>query len=140
MAWRGESRATCACFSPRQKRRGTMKRALLLGISALVLATGTALAADLPARMPVKAPAYVPMYNWTGFYVGGNFGWGWNNSSGTSVLGGVSGPVSGSGNGALGGLQAGYNWQTNNIVFGVETDIQASGGSGNFTGTNGAVV
>ena len=53
----------------------------LIGIAAAVslLATG-ALAADLPAKAPVytKAPVYVdPGYDWTGFYVGANGGYGW---------------------------------------------------------------
>jgi len=34
---------------------------------------GTASAADLP----VKAPIVSPVYNWTGFYVGVNAGFGW---------------------------------------------------------------
>ncbi len=44
---------------------------------------GTALAADLPpAAAPPRAPAaYVPaalpIYNWTGFYIGGNLGAAW---------------------------------------------------------------
>jgi outer membrane immunogenic protein len=121
-----------------------MKRILLLGVSTLALvtiaATSAAVAADLPARMPMKGPAYVPMFTWTGFYVGGNFGWGWADGNADTVLGGVPGTLSGSGNGALGGVQAGYNWQAGSIVYGVETDIQASGGSGDFNGTNGAVT
>jgi outer membrane immunogenic protein len=36
----------------------------------------------------------------------------------TSYLGGA---------GAIGGVQAGYNWQLNSLVFGVEADIQAAG-------------
>jgi outer membrane immunogenic protein len=35
--------------------------------------------------------------------------------------------------GVIGGLQAGYNWQTANFVFGIETDIQASGQKGSQT-------
>jgi outer membrane immunogenic protein len=117
-----------------------MKRALFLGVSVLTLATGAAFAADLPARMPVKAPAYVPFYNWTGFYVGGNVGGVWSSGSGNTVAAGVPGTVSGSGSGVLGGIQAGYNWQTSNIVFGVETDIQGSSGRGSFTGINGGAT
>jgi hypothetical protein len=33
------------------------------------------------ADMPVKAPALKPAYNWTGFYFGGHFGYGWDNAS-----------------------------------------------------------
>jgi outer membrane immunogenic protein len=32
--------------------------------------------------------------------------------------------------GVIGGVQAGYNWQTANFVFGIETDIQASAQKG----------
>src|ERR1041385_5861634 len=118
-----------------------MKRALLLGVSAAMLMSGAAFAADLPARMPAKAPLYAPvLYTWTGFYVGGNFGWGWSTGDANTTLGGVPGTVSGSGNGALGGVQAGYNWQTGALVLGVEADIQLSGARANFNGVNGAVV
>ena len=57
-----------------------MKRFLIVGIFALV-AGGQAPAADLPPAPPPppRAPAAyipvpVPLYNWTGFYLGGNLG------------------------------------------------------------------
>jgi outer membrane immunogenic protein len=65
-----------------------MKR-LAFAVTAMSIAGGSALAADLPPPMapPPRAPAmYVPVapvYNWTGFYIGGNPGAGWN--SGGSV-------------------------------------------------------
>jgi len=102
----------------------------------------TASAADLPARMPAKAPAYVaPMaFSWTGFYLGGNIGWGWSSGDGTFYgLGPVGVPVSGDGNGLLGGVQVGYNWQTGPVVFGLETDFQGSSGSGDLNGSAGGV-
>jgi outer membrane immunogenic protein len=119
-----------------------MKR-LMIGISAgaSLLATG-AFAADLPARAPVytKAPVYVdPVYDWTGFYVGGNVGYSWGNSSGTQTLT-DPGPPSTVLNsaatkfnmdGVIGGGQIGYNWQTGRWVYGLEADIQASGQAGN---------
>ena len=60
-----------------------MKKFLLgaVGVIALGMAA-PASAADLAAR-PYKAPPvpYVaPMYDWTGFYIGGNGGWGRSNS------------------------------------------------------------
>ncbi len=64
-----------------------MKR-MLIGIAAVtsLLAT-SAFAADLPARTYTKAPVYVePIYNWTGFYVGGNIGYSWGRSSDTSRI------------------------------------------------------
>ena len=50
---------------------------LLLGTIGLVALSGSAMAADLPAR-PYKAPPVVvaPIYDWTGFYIGANGGWG----------------------------------------------------------------
>jgi outer membrane immunogenic protein len=47
-----------------------VKRVALLAL--LNVLGGSAWAADLPL-MPLKAPV-VPGYNWTGFYIGGNFG------------------------------------------------------------------
>lgn len=118
-----------------------------LATSSLAFAAiGAASAADLGRRVappPMAAPvAYTaPLYNWTGFYLGANLGYGWGSGDGTIDIGGVgSGPVSGSGNGVLGGVQAGYNWQSGNFVFGVETDIQASGGKGDVTGSPGAAT
>jgi outer membrane immunogenic protein len=95
-----------------------MKRVFLSGV-ALAALVGSASAADIPRRMAVErqvtAPvAYVaPAYNWTGFYVGLNAGWGW--------------AADGDGSGGLIGGTLGYNWQMNQVVFGVETDIAWSG-------------
>jgi outer membrane immunogenic protein len=58
-----------------------MKRILIASAVAFA-AGGQALAADLPPPMapPPRAPAMyvpvVPLYNWTGFYLGGNLGFG----------------------------------------------------------------
>src|SRR5271157_6524362 len=56
-----------------------MKRVLLAGVAALLIVP--AVAADLPTR---KAPEPIPLptlYDWTGFYFGGNLGWNWGNSN-----------------------------------------------------------
>jgi outer membrane immunogenic protein len=92
-------------------------------------------------RKAQAAPVYAPIpFTWTGFYVGGNAGWGWTDGDGTLTIGGVSGPVSGSGDGFLGGLQAGYNWQIDSFVVGVETDFQGSSGSSDLNFAAGAVT
>jgi outer membrane immunogenic protein len=121
-----------------------MKRILLM---ATALATATALtgaanAADVrhPPPLAPKAPAYVVApFSWAGFYLGGNIGYGWSSGSGTLTAtsiapAGTTGPMSVSGSGILGGLQAGYNWQAGAFVYGVETDFQFSGGEGAFAG------
>ena len=134
-----------------------MKRHLLASMILVGLAAAQpALSADLPRR---AAPApYVPMmaaYNWTGFYIGGNLGYGWGDVSHDvtgigrtqvfSPAGALlfdSGPVGGSGfsnkaniDGFVGGGQLGWNWQTSNWVWGIETDIQATGQKGDHSGT-----
>lgn len=116
-------------------------RSLILGLVTMGVLAPAALAADLP-RGPVKAPLqpFVPLFSWTGFYVGGNLGYGWSDGDGTITAGVVSGPYSGSGNGILGGVQAGYNWQTGGWVLGIEADFQASGGKGPVSGVAGAAV
>src|ERR1700716_244563 len=54
---------------------------ILLGAVATVALAAPALAADLPARTYTKAPVVIPMvYSWTGFYIGGNAGYGWENT------------------------------------------------------------
>jgi outer membrane immunogenic protein len=57
-----------------------MKKILLAGVAAVALAA-PALAADLPVRAYSKAPVVVDaVYNWTGFYIGANVGYGWENT------------------------------------------------------------
>ena len=110
-----------------------MKR-MLIGIAAVasLLAT-SALAADLPARTYTKAPVYVePVYNWTGFYIGGNIGYSWGRSNDTSTLTNAAGTVlltsadKSDLNGIVGGGQIGYNWQMQSWVWGLEADIQGT--------------
>ena len=110
-----------------------MKR-MMIGIAAVtsLLAT-SAFAADLPARTYTKAPVYVePVYNWTGFYIGGNLGYSWGRSNDTSTLTNTAGTVLFAGtdksdlNGIVGGGQIGYNWQMQGWVWGLEADIQGS--------------
>lgn len=99
-----------------------MLKTLLAG-TALCLAPLTALAADLPARIPIKAPAAVaaPAFSWTGFYVGGHVGYGWGGHD-TELL-----EEDHKSKGVLGGFQAGYNYQTGNVVLGLEADWSFSG-------------
>jgi outer membrane immunogenic protein len=104
-----------------------------------------ATAADLPVRTYTKAPVYVePVFNWTGFYVGGNVGYSWGRSANTATISSLTtGAIIDADtsrndvNGVIGGAQFGYNWQMSNWVAGFEADIQGSGerGSTNFTCT-----
>ena len=102
---------------------------MLLGSVALIAMAGItpALAADLAPQMYTKAPPVVnPGVNWSGFYIGAMGGYSWSNSLRASALG-VSASTSTSDiAGGFGGGTIGYNWQMNQIVFGLEAD--AAGG------------
>lgn len=94
--------------------------------------------ASLLATSAYAAPPAV--YNWTGFYLGGNVGYSFGSSSTTQsfhdAASGVLLSASSSRfdmDGGIGGVQAGYNWQRMNWVFGFETDFQGSGQRGNTT-------
>jgi outer membrane immunogenic protein len=89
----------------------------------------SAQAADLPRR-PVPAPvapvAYAPpVYNWSGFYVGGNIGAGFADSSWTDPFSGAHDTFNKSG--FIGGGQVGANVQFNALVLGIEGDFDWTG-------------
>jgi outer membrane immunogenic protein len=72
--------------------------------------------------------------NWTGFYLGGNFGSGTGRDRSTlSGLPGINEQFNLAPDGVNGGVQAGYNWQAANWVFGLETDFQGSSQRDNKT-------
>jgi outer membrane immunogenic protein len=92
-------------------------------------------AADLGGYPTPRRPAegvYVPpLHMWAGPYIGLHLGYGWGSSStyndpfsGTGM--GFDGATNGFDlhpSGWLGGAQAGYNWQWNAFVFGLESDL-----------------
>ena len=71
--------------------------------------------------------------SWTGFYLGGSVGGG---TSGTTWSQPGQTNFNLTGHGALGGLQAGYNWQNGSILAGVEGDYLFSGIKGSGACTN----
>lgn len=96
-------------------RNAIMKR--IFGILALLMAIGT-------IALPADAQ-YGPQTGraiWQGPYVGANLGYQWGSTTGNPTR-----P-----NGFAGGVQAGYNWQSNQFVFGGEADIQFSGADDTF--------
>ena len=102
-----------------------MKKFLLASAGILAMSVIAASAADLPRqRMPAKAePVYVPpVWNWSGFYVGINGGGGFGRSDFAAPFPSGSFDTSG---GLVGGT-LGYNYQMDNVVLGVEGDIDWS--------------
>jgi outer membrane immunogenic protein len=110
--------------------------ALMVFFAPLALSVGPANAADLDWRTdpgmrdePVVVPRY--LFSWTGFYIGGNLGYGAGDST-TSPGSGAPFDLGGDGftvhpSGWLGGLQVGHNWQVENLVFGLEADLGVLG-------------
>src|SRR4051794_39563221 len=98
-----------------------MKKLVLLVIGIAGLAA-PASAADMAVKAAPPPPMVAPIYNWTGFYIGANGGWGENhncvdfiNGAGVAVASGCRDR-----SGGLIGGQLGYCWQANQFVFGLE--------------------
>jgi outer membrane immunogenic protein len=118
----------------------------LTGAVFSLAASELALAADIGVKAPLPPPT--PVYNWTGFYVGGNIGVGlgtyktdFNVAPGTfdatrvtTIVTPFSATIPGSAfpdtlypGGFVGGGQIGYNWQFSPLwVVGVEGDFQGT--------------
>ncbi|MEH6950566.1 outer membrane beta-barrel protein [Nitrobacter sp. NHB1] len=109
---------------------------LLIGVvGALAIGLGAvpATAADLAPRHYTKAPPMMAaIYDWSGFYIGANGGWGSSRNCLTLTDPIVASPNEGchdATGGTVGG-QIGYRWQSNNWVFGLEAQ-------GNWADLNG---
>jgi len=102
---------------------------LLAGTAALALTAAAAQAADLPARSAPVAPiAAVPVFTWTGFYVGGQVGYQFNDND--NHHGHYDPALYGYGfgdddsDGFVAGAHVGYNFQFGSFVVGAEADIE----------------
>lgn len=116
-----------------------MKKVLLVTASLIALgAAAPAMAADLAARPYAKAPPMIAaVYDWSGFYIGANGGWGsshnsWTNTAVGGVLFAPLGEGSHDASGGTVGGQIGYRFQSGNWVFGLE----AQGNWADFSGSN----
>ena len=110
-------------------------------IAAVALIGTPAFAADMAVKAPPSPPP-APVYNWTGWYVGGNVGASFGHvktdfnvapvtittiSMGTFTTPTFSGSNLEEPSGFIGGGQIGYNWQFSPIlVAGIEADIQGA--------------
>ena len=108
-----------------------MKSILLA--TALVLTTGTAFAADAVVYNE-PAPAVVDTFSWTGGYIGLNAGYAGGKFK-TDFYEDVFTDLSlrGNASGFVGGVQAGYNWQFDQAIVGIETDFQGSSLKSDFS-------
>ena len=91
---------------------------VLMGLGVI----GAASAADMPLK---AAPLAAPVYNWTGCYIGGDAGGAWSRVDTSRVSQDTIGPAPATygredDRGFMGGGQAGCDFQTTNLVFGVQ--------------------
>ncbi len=102
----------------------------------MLIGASAASAADLAARPYTKAaPMIEPSWNWSGFYIGGNVGYGISHSQTdkaridptppSTVLLSSSGVSSA--DGVIGGGQIGWNMVAPTWLLGVEADIDQKG-------------
>lgn len=92
----------------------------IFAASAAVLISGSAMAADaIVYNSPAPAAQAVNTFSWEGAYAGVNAGYGFGKMK--DDVGGVIKP-----RGFVGGVQAGYNWQFDQVVAGIEADFQGS--------------
>jgi outer membrane immunogenic protein len=134
---------------------------LTTAIAAIALIGTPAFAADMAVKAPPPAPA--PMSPWTGWYVGGNVGWGWGNTQEMTnsvantfcnpIFSGCSpAPVTTNAfvagvqsfdvkaNSFIGGGQVGYNLQNGNTVAGIEADFQGANMKGTASFANSRAI
>jgi outer membrane immunogenic protein len=114
-----------------------MRKFLLGAVGLLALGmTVPASAADLAARPYTKAPpVMIPaIYDWSGFYIGLNGGWGSSRNCWDAMPLGVFAGREGchDATGGVAGGQIGYRWQYASWVFGLE----AQGDWADLRGTN----
>jgi outer membrane immunogenic protein len=114
----------------------TLLAAAAAAILSGLLSSGPASAADIAPQITKAPPAIAPAWSWTGFYIGGNIGYGFTTDRTVTTVGqtAINNATVADGarptnfslenDGFLAGGQIGYNWQFGSYVLGVEADIQ----------------
>ena len=104
-------------------------------LTAALLTTVSAIAADLPSNKSSNAAPIAVAGSWAGYYVGAHAGWGMGSfknfdkdanelkSELTTLLGRPLSMSMSGGSQFVGGLYGGYNFQFDRVVTGIEADI-----------------
>jgi outer membrane immunogenic protein len=106
-------------------------RPMMAALGIFALGAFPAYAADVVENVP-PAPAPVetlPVASWAGPYAGINLGYGFSGKARTTNP--ASDPST---KGFIGGVFGGYNWQSDNFVYGAEGDIGYNGVKGSENG------
>lgn len=102
----------------------------LASVVSVFTIAGSAVAADLPVKAPSPVPMAPPVYNWTGWYLGGNIGAAWMDNDARwdplpspIAFGSNTQTADLSDTSFIGGVHGGFNWQfAPQWVLGIEGD------------------
>lgn len=99
-------------------------KSILLASTVVIFAGHSANAADAIVYEEPVAVIVAPVFSWTGGYVGGQIGYGW----GSSKFSEVDGSLKIKPDGFLGGVYAGYNFDTgSDFILGIDGDVTYNG-------------
>jgi len=104
---------------------------LVLGAIFAAIGSASAFAADLPMQSYKSAPVVAQVFNWTGFYVGVNGGYGWGTQDPMTLLANRLDRTSFSTSGGMFGGTIGAQIQQGYVVLGVEGDLDWANIKGN---------
>lgn len=100
--------------------------------AALLLSSTSAFAADAIVYNE-PAPVVADTFSWTGGYIGLNAGYAGGKFKSDLTNGEDTLSLRDNASGFIGGVQAGYNWQFDRTIVGIETDFQGSGVKSEFS-------
>ena len=115
---------------------------LIIGAAFAAIGSASAFAADLPVQSYKSPPVVAQVYNWTGFYVGVNGGYGWGTQDPMTPLSNRFDRTSFNTSGGMFGGTIGAQIQQGYVVLGIEGDLDWANikGNGITTPTIGGLV
>ncbi len=103
---------------------------LLIGAAIAAISSASAFAADLPMQTYKSAPVVAQVYNWTGWYVGVNGGYGWGTQDPLILFSNAFDRSSFNIGGGMFGGTVGAQIQQGYVVLGLEGDLDWANISG----------
>ncbi|MGF6310480.1 outer membrane immunogenic protein [Bradyrhizobium sp. i1.8.4] len=103
----------------------------IIGTTFAAVSSTCAFAADLPVQAYKSAPVAAQVYNWTGFYVGVNGGYGWGSQDPLTLVSGRFDRASFDISGGMFGGTMGAQIQQGYVVLGLEGDLDWANVKGN---------
>jgi outer membrane immunogenic protein len=104
---------------------------LVIGAAFAAVGSAGAFAADLPMQAYKSAPVVAQVYNWTGFYVGVNGGYGWGSQDPLTLVSNRFDRTSFNVSGGMFGGTMGAQIQQGYVVLGLEGDLDWANVKGN---------